>query len=67
MISDFELLDRRAVCSLLGGTKPINVSSLYRGIRMGRYPRPLKVGPGSSRWLASECRDALARMMEARR
>jgi predicted DNA-binding transcriptional regulator AlpA len=44
-----ELLDRLAVCALFGGTRPINPSTLYRGIRQGRYPRPIRVGPNSSR------------------
>ena len=61
------LLDRGEVCRLFGGSKPINPSTLYRGIRQGRYPRPLKVGPGSSRWIREECESALQRMMEARR
>jgi hypothetical protein len=44
-----ELLDRGEVCRYFGGTRPINPATLYRGIRQGRYPRPVKVGPGSSR------------------
>jgi predicted DNA-binding transcriptional regulator AlpA len=62
-----ELLDRRAVCALLGGSKPLNPSTLYRGIRQGRFPQPLKVGPGSSRWIREELESALRRMTEARR
>ena len=51
-----ELLNRAEVCRFFGGTRPINASTLYRGIRkLGRYPKPVKVGPGSSRWLRSEC------------
>jgi predicted DNA-binding transcriptional regulator AlpA len=61
-----EMLDRKAVCAWFGGTKPIDASTLYRGIRQGRYPRPVKVGPGSSRWLRSECVAALQRMVEGR-
>jgi predicted DNA-binding transcriptional regulator AlpA len=61
------LLDRRAVCELFGGTKPINPSTLYRGIKAGRYPPPVKVGPGSSRWLRAECEAVLRSMVEARR
>jgi predicted DNA-binding transcriptional regulator AlpA len=61
-----ELLDRDAVCRLIGGTRPINAATLYRGIRKGRYPAPVKVGPGSSRWLRSECENALAQMVEGR-
>jgi predicted DNA-binding transcriptional regulator AlpA len=54
-----DLLDRRAVCALLGGSRPINPSTLYRGIRRGLRPKPVKVG-GSSRWVRSEIVAALA-------
>jgi predicted DNA-binding transcriptional regulator AlpA len=61
------LLDRAATCAYFGGTsKPIDPSTLYRGIRAGRYPRPVKVGPGSSRWLRYECEAALSSMVEGR-
>jgi predicted DNA-binding transcriptional regulator AlpA len=59
------LLDRRAVCELLGGNKPLNPSTLYRAIKAGRFPKPIHVG-GSSRWLRAECEAALRRMVEAR-
>jgi predicted DNA-binding transcriptional regulator AlpA len=65
-ISLADLLDRAEVCRYFGGTRPINAATLYRGIAAGRYPGPIKVGPGSSRWLRSECEVALARMVEAR-
>lgn len=61
-----ELLDRAAACQLFGGTRPINPSTLYRGIAQGRYPKPVHIGPGSSRWLRSECEAALQRMVEGR-
>jgi predicted DNA-binding transcriptional regulator AlpA len=60
------LLDKAEVLRMFGGTKPINPSTLYRGIRLGRYPQPVKVG-GSSRWVREEVESALQRMMEARR
>jgi predicted DNA-binding transcriptional regulator AlpA len=60
-----ELLDRNAVF-FFGGTRPINPATLYRGVRKGRYPKPVKVGPGSSRWLRVECEAALAAMAEER-
>jgi predicted DNA-binding transcriptional regulator AlpA len=60
------LLDRREACAFFGGSKPINPSTLYRGIRQGRYPAPIKVGPGSSRWLREECEAALQAMVEGR-
>jgi predicted DNA-binding transcriptional regulator AlpA len=62
-----ELLDRPAVCAFFGGTRPIHPASLYRGIRVGRYPRPIHPSPGISRWLRAECEAALKAMAEARR
>jgi predicted DNA-binding transcriptional regulator AlpA len=49
-----DLLDLKETCRFFGGNRPINPATLYRGIRSGRYPAPIKVGPGSSRWLRSE-------------
>jgi predicted DNA-binding transcriptional regulator AlpA len=61
-----ELSDRGEVCRFFGGSKPLNAATLYRGIRVGRYPKPVKIGPGSSRWLRSECETALKVMVEGR-
>ena len=58
-----ELLDRNAVCELFGDIHP---STLYRGIAAGRYPAPIHVGPGTSRWLLSECNAALQGMIAGR-
>ena len=55
-----DLLDRRATTEFFGGTKPLHAATLYRGIRAGRYPRPVKVG-ALSRWLRSECEAAIGR------
>jgi predicted DNA-binding transcriptional regulator AlpA len=59
------LLDRAAVCSYFGGSRPLNPSTLYRGIKLGRYPKAVKIG-GSSRWLRSECECALQAMVDGR-
>ena len=64
MLDHVELLDRREVCRFFGGTKPLDPATLYRGIRRGHFPAPVKVGPGSSRWLRSECEAALYVMAE---
>jgi predicted DNA-binding transcriptional regulator AlpA len=61
----YALLDKAEVCRLFGGTKPINAATLYRGIRLRRYPQPVKVG-GSSRWLRAECEQVLQAMVEGR-
>jgi predicted DNA-binding transcriptional regulator AlpA len=61
----WDLLDKQAVCRMFGGSRPINVATLYRGIRKGIYPKAVKVG-GSSRWLRTECEAALRQMVDGR-
>ena len=56
------LLDRKDVCSFFG---QINASTLYRHIRKGLLPSPIKIG-NSSRWLLSECEAALQQMIGGR-
>jgi len=58
-----QLLTCKQVCHLFGG---INAATLYRGCAAGRYPRPIKVGPNTSRWLRSEVEAALAGMIAGR-
>ena len=62
----YTLLDKAEACRFFGGTKPLNPATLYRGIRQGRFPKPLKVGPGTSRWLRSECEAVLAALVSER-
>ncbi len=61
-----DLLDRAVVCRYFGGDRPINAATFYRGVRKGRYPKPIHVGPGSSRWLRAECEVALQAIIEGR-
>jgi predicted DNA-binding transcriptional regulator AlpA len=61
-----DLLDVDAVCRFFGGTRPIHPATLYRGIKQGRFPRPVKVGPGCSRWLLIECRAAREELIAGR-
>lgn len=60
------LLDRAETCRFFGGSRPIHPATLYRGIREGRFPRPVKIGAGTSRWLREECETALRGMMDGR-
>jgi predicted DNA-binding transcriptional regulator AlpA len=55
-----ELLDIVAVCAFFGGSRPLDRATIYRGVVEGRYPRPIKIGKNSNRWLRSECAAALA-------
>jgi predicted DNA-binding transcriptional regulator AlpA len=61
-----DLLLVSEVCEFFGGSRPLNPSTLYRGIKEGRYPRPIKIGPGSSRWLRTEYEAARDRLVAKR-
>ena len=58
-----DLLTCKQVCHLFGG---IHSSTLYRGIDARRYPPPIKVRANTSRWLRSECEQALSAMIARR-
>jgi hypothetical protein len=47
-----------------GEEKPIALATLYRGMTLGRYPKPIDVG--GVRWIAAECEAALQRMIDKR-
>jgi predicted DNA-binding transcriptional regulator AlpA len=58
-----QLLNCKEVCLAFGGIDP---ATLYRGIRAGRYPAPIHVGPNTSRWLRVEVEAALQAMIVRR-
>jgi predicted DNA-binding transcriptional regulator AlpA len=64
-IQGAELLDIAAACRFIGGSKPINRVTLYRGIQSGRYPKPVKIG-SLSRWLKSELEATIESAIRAR-
>jgi predicted DNA-binding transcriptional regulator AlpA len=50
-----DLVPITLACQLIGGKEtPITPSTLYKGIKSGRFPAPLKLGAGTSRWRRSE-------------
>jgi predicted DNA-binding transcriptional regulator AlpA len=59
-MTDELLLDADAACRLLGGSRPINPATLYRGIKAGIFPRPVKIAPNIARWRKSELEAAIA-------
>jgi predicted DNA-binding transcriptional regulator AlpA len=59
-----DLMTMMEVRAFFGGTRLIDTSTLYRGMNIARYPRPVHVG--GVRWLRSECEAALARMIAER-
>jgi predicted DNA-binding transcriptional regulator AlpA len=61
-----ELWDLKTVRAFFGGVKPIGKSTLYDGIKAGRYPKPINLSPKTSRWLRSECEAMKAKAIQAR-
>lgn len=61
-----ELLDVYAACQFVGGTRPINPATLWRGVKAGRYSKPIKVGAQAVRWRRSELAADIDRMATER-
>lgn len=53
-LTALDLIDIDEVCRIVGGSKPVNRATIYRGITAGRWPKPLRVGPNVSRWVKAE-------------
>ena len=56
MHDDDELIDIKEVCRELGGSKPVNVATVYRAIARGDVDPPLHPTPGISRWSRNRIR-----------
>ncbi len=66
-LSDDELVDVATACQIIGGTRaPIHRTSLWRGVRDGRYPKPIKIGRVANRWVVGELRQALRALAMSR-
>ncbi|WP_426615366.1 helix-turn-helix transcriptional regulator [Bradyrhizobium sp. McL0616] len=63
---ELELWDCETVLRFFGGSKPIHISTLYRGIHSDLYPKPVNVSANVVRWLGHECRAAQQRMLSER-
>jgi hypothetical protein len=60
--------DIEFLCRLFGGDdSPLHPSTIYRGIRDGRVPRPIKTAPNVNRWLGRELIAAREQMIAAER
>jgi len=55
-----ELLDKREVCRLLGGSKPLHPSTIWRLVRSGKLAPPIKVSAQIRRWQRSAVEAFLA-------
>jgi predicted DNA-binding transcriptional regulator AlpA len=65
-MQDDELLDEAATCKFFGGTKPINPATLWRGVKKGRYSKPIKISDQAVRWRRSDLQADIARMVAER-
>lgn len=66
MIASDDMMTLEQVGRFFGGTdKPIDRSTIYRWVRHGRIPKPIRVGPKQSRWSRVECTEALQAMKDA--
>lgn len=58
-----EMLSIREVCRFFGGNeRPLDQSTIYRWIRAGKLPDPVRMGPMTLRWRRSELQKALDAM-----
>lgn len=62
-----DLVDEDGACRILGGeAHPIHRSTLWRGVREGRYPKPIKISGALVRWKAIELIAVIERAAAAR-
>jgi predicted DNA-binding transcriptional regulator AlpA len=61
-----ELLDMYEACRFIGGSKPINPATLWRGVKAGRFSKPIKIGVQAVRWRRSELAADIERMAAER-
>jgi predicted DNA-binding transcriptional regulator AlpA len=65
---DDELVDAPEACRVLGGPrKPIHKTTLNRGVRSGRYPPPVEMGPQLRRWIRGELRRCVRQLADQRK
>lgn len=54
----------KAACEIIGGDKPIDRSTYYRGVKRGIYPAPFHPSPGIARVQTPKLLAALADLVE---
>ncbi len=66
-LADDDLVDEKTACRILGGSNsPIARATIWRGIKAGRSPEPIKVGPATNRWRVGELRSRIAEFVAER-
>jgi hypothetical protein len=57
-----EWLDIASACQFIGGTRPINAATFYRGVKAGHYPAPEQRGRNVKRVSREKLAAALRRL-----
>ena len=65
-MSQDDLLDVYEACRFIGGSRPINPATLWRGVKAGQLSKPVKIGAQAVRWRRDELRADIERMAAAR-
>lgn len=55
-----EMLGIREVCQFFGGAeRPLDQSTIYRWVRLGKIPPAVRMSANTLRWRRSDCQKAL--------
>lgn len=65
-MDDPDLLDLYAACAFIGGSRPINPATLWRGVKAGRFAKPIKISAQAVRWRRRELQADIDRMIAER-
>jgi predicted DNA-binding transcriptional regulator AlpA len=63
MIANTDLIDVNELARMLGG---VSKATIWRGVKEGRFPRPIKIGKFLCRWSRAEAQAYLDRLMAER-
>jgi prophage regulatory protein len=58
-----DLIDVNELSRMFGG---VSKATIWRGVRNGRFPKPIKLGPYISRWSRCEAQAHLEKLMAER-
>jgi predicted DNA-binding transcriptional regulator AlpA len=64
--SDDDHLDISVVCAVMGGSRPLHQGTIYRAVRAGEFPHPVKLGKKTNRWLKAEVAGVIAKRISER-
>jgi predicted DNA-binding transcriptional regulator AlpA len=63
MIANNDLIDVNELARVFGG---VSKATIWRGVKEGRFPKPIKIGRFICRWSRTESQAYLERLMQER-